>query len=142
MRLKHFLSAFLAASCACLADADPIRNSYQCQFAPKELAASCRKTVEENRPFYFKAAESDEDCRTISDNTVYQKCLDELHNGGKWSIQTDSLHAQPHPLAQERVPGELERIAKATERTALMSSIQLGLMAVGITAAIVLSILK
>jgi len=142
MHPKHILHALLVASAGALADSDPIRNSYQCQFAPAELVASCRKTVDEKRPFYFKRAESDEDCRTISDNTVYQKCLDELRSGGKWSIQTDSLHAQPHPMAQERVPTELQRIANATERTALLSTIQLALTAVGVAAAVVLTILK
>ncbi len=127
MTPKLLLSTlFLLVSHVFASPYEPIRNLTQCDRVPDEVVASCRKTVSENQVFFYKYAESESDCKTISDNIHFQKCLEMVHSGAKWAIATDSTK----PPMTQLDPTDLNRIANSTERMALVMTIELAVATV------------
>jgi len=132
-------------SVLCAEDVGSAKNNFQCNSVPSELFSRCRKTIAANKPFFYGYLEDAEDCSSLADSTERNLCKEVVDRGNRFAIQTDEYEAQPRPhhtsksmSEPETQASQMERIAKATERTALVSTIQLVLFGIGFVGAVVL----
>lgn len=144
-------SLFFALAATTVASADnggEVNKKHQCQGIPSALFDACRKSVAEGKPFFYSYIRTPQGCATLTDSTAREACLDDVADGNRHPVQTatympESIDPAPRPTTEEAPQSaRLERIAKASERTALVATIQLVLLAAGTVVAVALTLLR
>jgi hypothetical protein len=146
MKLSMLLITFLTITSNLFAeDVGSAKNNFQCNGVPSELFSRCRMTIAADKPFFYGYIEEAEDCSTLADSAERQNCTEVTGRGNRFAIQTDEYEMQPrrrNPSKQrsaaEIQSAQMERIAGALERSALLATIQLVFIGVGTVATIAL----